>query len=103
MFTIARYALPALSVAAVFTPLVASAGEVYHREMYQQQRIFNGVKDDQITKGEFHNLERREFSVNAQRVADLRRNDGHLTHQEYDQLNDRLNHISRSIYVDRHN
>lgn len=103
MLTFVRYALPVLSAAAIFTPLVASAGEVYHRELHQEQRIFNGVKDNQLTRSEFRNLERRELSVNAQRRADLRRDDGHLTSQQYQQLNQRLNRISGSIYTDRHN
>ncbi len=103
MFKFIRYALPVISAAAIFTPMVASAGEVSHRELHQEQRIFSGVKDDQLTGAEFRNIQRRELSVNAQRTADLRHDDGHLTRQNYQQLNQRLNRISGLIYHDRHN
>ena len=103
MFTFIRHALPVISAAAIFTPMVASAGEVSHRELHQEQRIFTGVKDNQLTGAEFRNLQRRELSVNAQQTAELRRDDGHLTRQNYQQLNQRLSRISGLIYRDRHN
>jgi len=102
MFTMIRYAMPVLCAAALFSPMVASAGEVYNRELHQEQRIFNGVKDSQLSRAEFRNLERRELSVNAQRMADLHRNGGHLTYGEYAHLNRELNGLSNSIYRDRH-
>ncbi len=34
MVTFIRYALTAISAAAIFTPMVASAGEVSHRELH---------------------------------------------------------------------
>ena len=103
MFFMIRYALPVACAAAIFSPMIASAGEVYNREMHQEQRIFDGVRDGQITASEFRNLERRELSVNAQRVVNLNHDGGHLTRDQYWKLNHRLNSISNSIYVDRHN
>jgi predicted deacylase len=103
MFAMIRYAMPILCAAAIFSPLAASAGEVYNRELHQEQRIFTGVKDDQLNWAQFRNLERRELAVNAQRVADLHRHDGHLTYGEYGHLNRELNGISTSIYRNRHN
>ncbi|MER3435301.1 MAG: hypothetical protein C4288_18295 [Leptolyngbya sp. ERB_1_1] len=102
MLTMIRYALPVATAAMIFTPIVASAGEVYHRELHQEQRIYNGVRDGQITPAEFRNLERREALINAQRAVDLRRDNQHLTRLNQLQLNRRLDSVSAAIYRDRH-
>jgi hypothetical protein len=93
----------AVCATAIFLPTIASAGEVYNREVHQQQRIHNGVRQGTINKREFRHLEGREAALNAARRHDLRTNNGHLTTQERRQLNHRENRISRSIYRDRHN
>lgn len=98
-----RFAVIALSTFAILLPAVAQAGEVHHREVNQQQRIYSGIRNHTINKREYRNLEGREASVNATRVRDLRHNDGHLTTTERRQLNQRENNISRSIYRDKHN
>jgi hypothetical protein len=94
-------AIAAVSAAAIFSPLVASAGEVYHRQVNQQQRIFNGVKAGTIDRQEFRHLQRTEAALNAARVRDLRDGRG-LTPQERRQLNRRENQISRDIYRAKH-
>ncbi|PZO35245.1 MAG: hypothetical protein DCF19_24305 [Pseudanabaena frigida] len=86
-----------------FNPSIASAGEVYNRLENQQDRIQQGIRDGQINYREYKNLERREASINNQRLADLRRDGGHLTTKDYRQLNREENRVSNAIYRDRHN
>jgi len=86
-----------------FNPLIASAGEVANRLENQQDRIHQGIKDGQINYREYKNLEHREASINKQRLADLKRDGGHLTAKDYRQLNRREDRVSNAIYRDRHN
>ena len=69
----------------------------------QQQRIGQGVRSGQLTAGETRNLEGREASINRQAAADRAANGGRLTQPERQQINDRQNNVSRSIYQDKHN
>jgi hypothetical protein len=69
----------------------------------QQQRIAQGVRSGQMTAGETRNVEGREASINHQVAADRAANGGHLTAQEHQQVNQRQNNVSRSIYNDKHN
>jgi len=86
-----------------FNPSIASAGEVYNRLENQQDRIQQGVRDGQINGREYRNLEHREASINKQRLADLKRDGGHLTARDYRHLNREENRASNAIYRDRHN
>ncbi len=102
-----RLVISAFLTTAALLPVLASAGnasagEVYHREVNQQSRIYSGVKNNTISPSEYRNLERRETALNNARERDLRRNDGRLTPQEYRRLNARENNLSRSIYRDKH-
>lgn len=92
-----------LALPAIVLPAAAQAGEVYNREQHQENRIYQGVANDSLTRREYDNLQGREAALNAQRNRDLVRNDGHLTPQEYRNLNRRENNLSRSIYRDKHN
>ncbi|MEH2408056.1 hypothetical protein [Nostoc sp.] len=96
-----RLVYAAMCAAAIFLPTVASAQEVYHREVNQQHRIAHGVENGSINKREYRSLERREASLNADRRRDLR--DGRLNRRERQQLNRRENTISRSIHHYEHN
>jgi WXXGXW repeat (2 copies) len=69
----------------------------------QQQRIGQGVQSGQLTAHETANLENREASINHQAAADRAANDGHLTAQEHQQINQRQNNVSKSINNDKHN
>ncbi|KAF3889236.1 MULTISPECIES: hypothetical protein [Nostocales] len=97
------YILPLVLAPVFLNPKIASAGEIYHRESSQQQRIFDGVREGQITPYQFHHLENREAAVNARRIHDLRRNGGFLTSQEQRHLNHDLNKISHEIHRSREN
>ena len=69
----------------------------------QQQRIGQGVKSGQLTAGETRNLESRDASINRQVRTDRAANGGTLTPQERQQVNQRQNNVSNSIYQDKHN
>ena len=69
----------------------------------QQQRIGQGVRSGQLTAGETRNLEGREASINRQAANDRTANGGRLNQQERQQINQRQNNVSRSIYQDKHN
>jgi hypothetical protein len=77
--------------------------EVNRREANQQRRIANGIKNGSLSPKETANLEHREASVQRQEQRDMAKHSGHLTKAEQRHLNERENHISRSIYKDKHN
>jgi len=83
-------------------PLAAQAGEVYNRVENQQDRINAGVRDGQLTFGQYVWDESHLQAINAQRRYDLRHDDGHLTAGQYNQLNRELNRNSDRIYWTRH-
>jgi len=95
--------LAVLCTASLIAPIAAQAGEVSNREAWQEHRIYQGVRDGQLTAGEYGHLQRQEARLNDQRVNDLARNGGHLTGRQYQQLNREENRISNHIYRDRHN
>ncbi|HEX6496472.1 MAG TPA: hypothetical protein VF018_13365 [Acidobacteriaceae bacterium] len=76
---------------------------IQERKNDQQGRIAQGVRSGQLTAGETRNLERRESSVNREEHAMRRADGGHLTAADKAALTRRQNHISRSIYKDKHN
>jgi Zn-dependent oligopeptidase len=92
----------AVCASAIFLPTMASAGEVYRREVNQEQRIYNGVRNSSITPAELRNLERREAAVDATRRRYIHSGRG-LTVRERRQLNRREKNISRTIYRYKHN
>ncbi len=73
------------------------------RAAAQQQRIGQGVGSGQLRPGETRNLENREASINHQAATDRAANGGRLTPQEHQQINQRQNNVSNSIYNDKHN
>ena len=97
-----RLVFAALGMATVFLPMTAQAGEVYNREVHQEQRIYQGVTNHTISPQEYQNLQRREDALNVARYRDIHDGNG-LQPWEKRQLNRRENNISHSIWVDRHN
>ena len=89
--------------AGVVDPGHPRVNEVNQREENQQKRIANGINNGSLNPHETANLERREASVQKQEQADMAKHNGHLTKVEQRQLNRRQNHISHSIYKDKHN
>ena len=101
-----RFIAIALGAATMLAPMMtasAQAGEVLNRELHQESRIYNGVKDGAVTHREFDHLEQGEARINQERVHDLRKDDGHLTASDRRALNRAENHESRLIYRDKHN
>jgi hypothetical protein len=78
-------------------------GTAAQRKADQQARIAQGVKSGQLTAHETANLEARESSVNHEERAMRAENGGKLTAADRAALNRRQNHISNSIYKDKHN
>ena len=98
---IAAGALAAFALAAA--PLAASAGEVHNRVVNQQVRINQGLRNGQLTRGEYLRDEGHLAHINAQRRFDLHQNGGYLTPGEKYHLNRELNRNSGRIYVTKHN
>jgi hypothetical protein len=94
-----------LCAASVIAPLSAQAGEVSHREIRQQHRIYQGVQNGTISGREYTHLENQEARLNVQRVRDLHDGDGRdgLNGRQTVQLNREENHLSREIYRAKHN
>lgn len=89
-----------VSAIAFLNPSSASAGEIRDRQVNQQQRIYNGVKQGEISQQEYQNLETREARIAAQRRVYLR--DGNLSRKEAARLTNEQNRVSQAIYRDRH-
>jgi hypothetical protein len=84
-------------------PQNVALSRVGARAENQQQRIGQGVQSGQLTAHETANLEGREASINHQVAADRAANGGHMTQPERQQVNQRQNNVSKSIYNDKHN
>ena len=85
------------------TTATFAEGRVATRQERQQQRIGNGVKNGSLTPRETSHLERREASLNKEVRTDRKANGGNLTNTEKRQINKQQNHLSNSIYRDKHN
>ena len=104
--TIARFSaivLLALCTAAAFAQTAPTARTIQQRKANQQARIGQGVRSGQLTPHETANLEGREASINHQEHNMRMADNGHLTAADKAKLNQRQNHVSRSIYRDKHN
>ncbi|MBD2436684.1 hypothetical protein [Nostoc sp. FACHB-110] len=97
-----RFTYVALCAVAIFLPTVASAGEIHHLEVNQQQRIDHGVQNGSINRAELRTLERREALLEAARKRDIH-SSVHLNNQERRRLNQQKNRLSRTIYRYKHN
>jgi hypothetical protein len=73
------------------------------RQRAQQARVSQGVRSGQMTPGETKNVENRETSIHHQTQTDRAANNGHLTAQDKQQINQRQNNVSKSIAQDKHN
>jgi len=92
----------ALVLAAVAMPASANPTP-RNRYIDQQERLQQGLKSGQLTKGEYARNEARLQAINAQRKADLKANGGTLTSAERKQLQGEYNGNSRGIYFSKHN
>lgn len=76
--------------------------QVNRREVRQQQRIGNGIKNGTLNSKQATNLEKRETNLQNREQADMSKHNGHLTKAEQKGLNRQENRISKSIYKDKH-
>ena len=83
------------------TAQAALAGEVKNKEENQQDRIAQGVKSGELTKGEAARLEKGEAKIEADREKAL--SDGKLTPKEKAKLNREESRQSKKIYTAKHN
>jgi len=72
------------------------------RQHNQERRIYQGVRQEQISGREFARLDRQEDRIARDRYRFIH-NDGHLGPRERFRLQHELNHSSRAIYRARHN
>ena len=76
--------------------------EVGQRRENQQDRIANGLRNGSMNAGQAARDENREQGINQQVRADRAGNGGRLSGQERAQVNHEQNHVSRTIYRQKH-
>jgi hypothetical protein len=84
-------------------PLHPEGMGVNERQVRQQNRIANGTKSGQLTKGETAHIERNEAGIHREVRSDRAANGGKLTAEEHRQVEHQQNMESRQIYKDKHN
>ena len=85
------------------SPLHPEGMGVNARQVRQQQRIGNGVKSGQLTRGETAHIERNEAGIHREVRSDRAANASKLTPQEHRQVEHQQNAESRQIYKEKHN
>ena len=96
-----RLTLCAALVAAAFGAQAQTTGSTVQRDVNQQQRIENGLKDGSLTTKEAGKLEREEANVDRMQSKDLK--NGTLSPQEKARLEKAQNQASRDIARAEHN
>jgi hypothetical protein len=91
----------ALSLACAGAFAQTTAASTTQRDVNQQTRIENGLKDGSLSTKEAAQLEKRESRVDRLQAKDLK--DGKLSNAERTQLNAAQNKVSRDIAADKHN
>lgn len=71
------------------------------RQQRQQQRIVNGIRSDELTRGEVARLETQQARI-AAAEARARTSGDEFTLRERARIQDRLNHASSNIYRQKH-
>ena len=88
-------------MASVLMMTAASADEVHRRQVRQQKRVAEGVKDGELTKQETKRIEKQEKQLHHEIKQD--REDGRgLTPREKAKINAQENKLSREIYRNKH-
>jgi hypothetical protein len=83
-------------------PLTASAKSLAERQVNQERRVYDGVDDrGELNRREYINIERRQESIDNQLQRDRLDGNG-LNANEREDINDRLNNLSGSIYRYKH-
>ncbi|NJK41433.1 MAG: hypothetical protein HC934_08925 [Acaryochloridaceae cyanobacterium SU_2_1] len=82
-------------------PSVAYAGPLQNRLDRQEERIYKGVQNGELTLQEYQRLENRQDKLEAQRQKQIR-DGGGLSVKEFLRLNRQLNRQSNKIYRQKH-
>lgn len=77
--------------------------EVNRREEHQQNRIGQGIKSGELTRGETSRLEKGEARLQKREAKDMAKDNGHLTKRDKEKLNHEENRLSHRIHHDKHN
>ena len=91
----------ALSLACAGAFAQTTAASTTQRDVNQQTRIANGLKDGSLNTQEAANLEKEESRVDRLQAKDMK--DGKLSGAERAQLNAAQNKVSGDIAADKHN
>jgi len=79
----------------------AAAGTVTDRQVNQQERIYNGVANGELTKGEVIRLEKEQRHIQV--VKQRSWSDGHLNPKERLKIHNIQDNSNRHIYRLKHN
>lgn len=90
-----------ITFAAAFCGTVA-AQSIPQRQQNERERIRQGVRSGELTKGEAEALHRQQQSIHSQVQRD-RVDGGGMTAAERARAQKRLNHASKDIYRLKHN
>ena len=108
--TIANCLASAAVLGSLAVPIAAQAAPYHHHHYHsvnsrlhrQQERISHGIASGRLTPVEAARLERREARLHRQVARDRYYHHGKLTAWERRQEERRLNHVSHSIYHQKH-
>ncbi len=84
-------------------PATTKPNEVNSRMENQRDRIQQGVKSGELTKGEQKQLNKDQKAIHEQVAGDRALNGGKLTKAEHKQVNREMNAESKKIYRKKHN
>lgn len=76
--------------------------EVNKRLGNQGQRIAQGEKSGELTKGQAKQLHREDKAIRREERQDAARDGGHITRQQQRQLNRQENQVSTQIHQEKH-
>jgi hypothetical protein len=99
------YLVPALAILLVLSCSTIFAQtkipKVRKRQINQQERIIQGRKSGELTKGETIRLEKQQKKIQKDKIK--AKSDGVVTPKERAKLNAEQNRASRTIYRKKHN
>ncbi len=80
---------------------LAQTPQVTNRQVNQQKRIRQGVRSDELTRGEFRRLEREQNQIRRMKVR--ARSDGEVSNRERARIHREQNQASRHIFRAKNN
>ena len=91
----------AVALTAIF-PSIVGAQTIRERELLQQQRIANGITNGTLSPAETIKLEEREVALRETIKSDRAENDGTLTPDDRQAIQEKQDRISRQIAAAKH-